>query len=143
MGGRIKEIANHLSVKYKTNDPFILADCLNIHVIQWDLGEDTKGLYQYYKNQKFIFINKSLSNAEQKIVCGHELGHAVLHNNINYAFTKTHSLFNMNRFEKAANIFCIEFLIPDSKIQKYENYTLQQIALIENVPLELLNLKFE
>jgi len=140
--GSIKEIANHLSKKYKTNDPFVLKDYLKIKTYKWDFPEDTKGLYLYDKRQKFIFLNQSDCYDEQKITCGHEIGHSVIHTNVNYIFMKSHTLFNMNRFEKEANIFCVEFLIPDSRIQEYGNYTLQQIASAEKVPLELLKLKF-
>jgi len=141
--GSIKELAINLSKKYKTNDPFVLAEYLGIHMCPWDFQEDTRGLYFYEKRQKFIYLNKSHNSNEQRVTCGHEVGHSILHKDINFVFMKTHTLFNMNKYEKAANIFCVELILPDSKIKTYDNFTLEQIASIENIPPQLLKLKFQ
>ncbi|MDP4143232.1 MAG: ImmA/IrrE family metallo-endopeptidase [Bacillota bacterium] len=143
MRGCIKDKVKILIKKYKTEDPFIIADLLHIHVIEWPLHEEINGLYQYERREKFIYINSSLPDYVQKVICAHELGHAILHPKTNCTFLKNHTLFNINKYEKEANLFAIEMLISDEKIENYKEYSLQQIAAIEKVPLEILKLKFQ
>lgn len=139
----ISYIVKKLIKRHKTRNPFELADRLNINVKQWPLHSDIKGIYQYYKRNKFIYINQSLPYSEQKLVCSHEIGHAVLHGNQNISFLEGNTFFVKNRFEIEANKFAAELLIPDDILQKYPGYfSIEQIASAENIYPELLKLKF-
>lgn len=44
------------------------------------------GFYHRYMDQDLIYINEDLSEEEQFIVCAHELGHMVLHKDIDSIF---------------------------------------------------------
>lgn len=139
----IKTIVNRLGNKYKTRDPFELASHLNISTYLWSLHKDVKGLYQSFKRNKFIYINDKLSYSQQRIVLAHEIGHAVLHKELNVCFLEANTFFIKNRFETEANVFAAELLVPDEVIYRdnYKNFTLEQIAAAEGVSMELLKLK--
>ncbi len=126
----IKGIAQKLVKQYKTNNPFDLCDYLNIAVIINDLGEEVRGMYQYYNRKKLIYINTSLDRSDKKIVCSHELGHAVVHPKSNCIFLQHNTFLNTDRLEIEANIFATELLISDENIKSYfgTGYTISQIA---------------
>ncbi|WP_446715373.1 ImmA/IrrE family metallo-endopeptidase [Caloramator sp. Dgby_cultured_2] len=71
-------------------------------------------------------------------VCGHELGHAILHTKINCTFLKQHTLFSTNKFENEANLFCSYLLVSDETLKQYSDYSIEQIAAIFCIPTELL-----
>ena len=129
--------------QYNTDNPFDLADSLEVRVINWPLQGEVKGFYHLNEKGKSIYINSSLPYYYQKVVCAHELGHATLHPEQNCIFLANHTLFNGGKYERHANLFTIEMLISDSKLREYDEYTLQQIAAIEKIPYELLQLKVQ
>lgn len=110
--------ANQLIKKYHTNDPFILARECNMRVLFSDLGH-LRGLYQYYKRSKLIIINDMLSYPEQKAVCAHELGHALLHPKLNRFFLHQSTFQNCDRLEREANLFAACLLIDDNDAREY------------------------
>lgn len=140
----IKEIVDKLIKKFKTDDPFELSELLKIQVIYWPLHEEVNGLYQYEKRVKLIYINSSLPHLIQRVVCAHELGHAILHPKLNCTFLKNHTFYNINKYENEANRFAAELLISDKLKKEYPIYfNLEQISISEGLPIELFKLKFE
>jgi Zn-dependent peptidase ImmA (M78 family) len=135
----IKRIADELVRKYSTNDPYELSDYLNIDIYRHPLG-NIKGVYKYFRRSKLIFINSQLNNFEQRVVCGHELGHAVLHPRINSIFLKRYTLFSPDRIENEANIFCVNLLLSDDVLTLYENYTISQISSATGIPYDYIEL---
>ena len=108
--------ALNLIVKYGTKNPFKLAKKLNIEIIIEDLGE-VRGLFKKVLRKKFIFINLKLSEFDQKLVCCHELGHAILHSSSEHQFLINNtSLLRRSRLEDEANLFASYLLIPDDKV---------------------------
>lgn len=136
----IKNIVNKLTAKYKTNNPFELAEFLKIHVHLRPLHEEVNGLYQYCDRNKFIYINSNLDYPAQKVTCGHEIGHAVLHPKLNCTFLKQYTLFSTNKFENQANIFCAHLLLSDDLLQQFKGYTTAQIYAETGVPVEYIKL---
>lgn len=138
----IKTKAEKLIHKFKTNDPFrIIENYKNILVYKIPLKGNVRGLYQYQKGLKFIFINNSLDEPAQNMVCAHELGHAVLHTRLNICFFRENTLFIPNKFEVQANRFAAELLLPDELVRNYFDYSLKQIALDNNIDTELCKFK--
>lgn len=137
----IKDIVRNLTEQHHTNNPFELTDCKNIQIIYHDLGI-IRGIYRIYKRNKQMFINNTLSKEERRMVCAHELGHAILHKNYNTVFMDRGTMFNNNKLEIEANKFVAELLINDNIIYKYKQYTIEQIANVENVSVELVKYKF-
>lgn len=142
MRNLIKKEVKALVKKYNTNNPFEIARGENIIIIKEPLGS-INGYYNKFVRQKFIHINCNLDSCEKIFTCAHELGHARLHPNANTPFLKNDTFYSINKLERQANIFTAELLISDSLIIKYPNYTLEQISLFENIPVELLKLKFK
>lgn len=71
----IKRKVNELVKRFNSNDPFEIAEGLNIIVLFEDLGK-TLGYYSSYKLYQFIHINNRLDETLHRPVCCHELGHA-------------------------------------------------------------------
>lgn len=134
----IRERVMRITKKYHSNCPFEIAKAKGINVQFADLGE-TLGFYFCDSRIKFININVNLNEHDQRLVCAHELGHAVLHPKSNTPFMKKHTLLSIDKIEQEANRFAVELLIPDDDFYEYDS--LQQIASIHNVPIELLKLK--
>lgn len=137
----IQKKVDRLIKKHKTNNPFEIASGENILVLVEPLGS-INGYYNKFVRQKMIHINSNLSYTRQLYTCGHELGHSILHPNSNTPFLRDNTFYSINKFEREANIFSSKLLIPKDLINAYEGYTLEQIALFECIPIELLKLRF-
>lgn len=138
----IKENVTKLTNRYNTNNPFQLAEYLNIHVIEKSLGT-TRGFYQYYKRNKFIYINSDLREELKRVVCAHELGHAVLHPKYNAVFLSFNTHCVKGKFELQANRFAIELLFTDERATSYKckECTINNISVRECLPEYYLKLK--
>lgn len=113
----ITDAASQLIQKYNSNNPFELCSALGIIVHFKDLGE-VKGMYTYYKRNRFIVINDDLEPMMQRIVCAHELGHDLFHRTM---AEKSHMYdTHLNNFslkpEFESNVFAAELLIDDKEI---------------------------
>lgn len=133
---------NKLVKKHKTNNPFDIATGENILVIKEPLGS-INGYYNKFVRQKMIHVNSDLSYTKQIYTCGHELAHAVIHPNSNTPFLISNTFYSVNKLERQANMFAAILLIPKDIFIAYKDYTLEQIALSENIPLELLKLRYD
>lgn len=138
----ITEIVSKLIKKYRTDDPYEIADYKGIIVIREPLGS-TLGYHSTYKRISFIHINHELGNVWQRFVCAHELGHNILHPKANTPFLRANTLFSVGRIEREANQFAVELLMPDCIVCALENRarTIQEIATVCGVPQELADLK--
>jgi Zn-dependent peptidase ImmA (M78 family) len=138
----IKEIVRQLIKIHKSNDPFQIAKEKNIIVLFAELG-NTLGFYSSYKRIQFIHLNNQLNEKQQRFVCAHELGHAVLHPKSNTPFLRANTLLSVEKLEVEANTFAVELLLPDEVISQYQNtdITIYDVAEIHSVPKELVHLK--
>lgn len=137
--GWIKEEVLKICKKYKTDNPYELAAIMNINVIPWNLHEEINGFYKYDRRNKYIFINSNLNNEDQRFVCAHELGHAVLHPRANTPFLRKNTLFSIDKIEVEANTFAVELLIPSDCLLDYDNDNLSIYELTKmcGIPQEL------
>jgi Zn-dependent peptidase ImmA (M78 family) len=138
----IERISKKLVRKYKTRNPFELAEALNINIKFYDFRE-LKGFYTYYKRNRYIGINRNLCTIEQALCCAHEIGHDQLHRHLTY-YMKDYVFFSNITTEYQANLMAAHILIPDDLLDKYSryNYTIEQIAAIEHLYPGLIKLKF-
>ena len=81
----IKAAANCLVRKYHTRNPFYIAEGMNFVIIFAPLVE-MRGFQQCVKKRRFIYINSDLDEQQQILVSAHELGHHILHRNMNRIF---------------------------------------------------------
>ncbi|PDY44527.1 ImmA/IrrE family metallo-endopeptidase [Bacillus pseudomycoides] len=132
----IRDLVTQLCTKYNTKNPFELAECLNIIVFFHDLHEEINGFYKCEEGNKFIAINNNLSETMQRTVCAHELGHAVLHEEVNTLFLRKNTFLSVDRLEIEANTFAAFLLMDKNTIIPGD--TKKCIAYKNNIPIELL-----
>lgn len=131
----IRECIDNLQKKYLTTNPYELASLLNIKVILFNLHEEINGYYKYDRRNKYIVINNNLSQEMQKVVCAHELGHAILHTRHNTPFMRQNTFFSVDRIEVEANYFTTHLLLYN---QEFENCETKIDILRENsIPYEM------
>lgn len=118
----------NLVQKYQTRDPFRIARERNI-IVKFLPYETTKGYFIKVKTNRFIVINSNLDEFSQRVVCAHELGHALLHSNNKQALkydkgmsmVQEFTLFPTNSiYENQANKFAAELLIYEELEQDIE-----------------------
>jgi len=137
-----------LQKKYGESNPFRLAQQMGIHILLSPLGTDTdaiKGFFLENKRIRTITINSDLPSVIQRIICAHELGHAVLHKSSGiHAFHEVALFDQTSVFEKDANIFAAEYLLDDEIVLDVLNQdnTFFTAAAELMVPAELLDFKF-
>ena len=141
----IENVVKALIKKYKTRDPFELAEALGINIMYKNL-ESLKGFYSYSKRNKYIVLNGNLSDIELRLIISHELGHHFLHLHLakSLKFMKDYTLFSASKHEREANMFAAHLLISNDLLTRYlhYNYSLEQIAQTEGLFPELIKLKF-
>jgi Zn-dependent peptidase ImmA (M78 family) len=132
------ETARRLMSQWKTADPFELCDCLGIRVLWVELPESVRGFYHTLRGHPLIYINVDASPEEQMEICGHELGHAVMHASLNTLFLESVGVFNQGRVEREADRFCAELLVPFPE----EGETAETLACRSGVTEYLVRLKY-
>ena len=138
----IRKKIKSLIRKYDTNNPFELADYLNIAIIFEPLGS-INGYYNKQLRMKQIHINSELDRHTQVFTAAHELGHALLHPNANTPFLRNNTGLNLNKYEIEANKFAMELLISDETLLENQEYTTEQLARIFGYSEELIKLRFK
>ena len=137
----IKKKVNALVRKYNTRNPFEIAKCLNLILVIYPLSGNTRGFYQYFQRNNIIYIDEMLPEEDQTLVLAHELGHMVLHKRTNALFLDTRTHLKTYRYEKEANTFAAELLIPDSLILGNPGYTKNQIARLAGYNEKIMDFK--
>ena len=133
--------------KYRTRDPFTIAQESGITLIQDPTLDVMKGIYTIIRRNRFIIINSNLSECMKKIVCAHELGHDALHQD----FARKRALQEFMHYdmkskpEYEANMYAAELLFGDDEIMELvrEGRDMQQIAGILRTDINLIALKAE
>lgn len=121
---RVKELVE----KHGVRDPFALCDCLDIEILWKSMCEEIKGYFFMYDGVKIIVINSELDDFMKKMVCAHELGHAILHEHIadREHFTVDFAVYDLSaKPEFQANLFAGELLVQDEDV-------LEQLAIYDN-----------
>ena len=112
---------------------------MNVILVHYPL-EGVRGFYQYFNvTTLFIWMNgcQRLSNVLSLLMTGAY----VLHKRANAIFMDTRTQFNTNKFEKEANTFAIELLVPDTEIVENPDLTIEQLARMTGYSEELLKYK--
>lgn len=109
----ITKNVEELIKNYSTNCPFKIANELGIEILYESLG-NTLGYFNIFCRIKMIHINEDTSEFQKKFICAHELGHSILHPDVNTPFLKKNTLFSTERIEQEANFFAIKLLFSDS-----------------------------
>ena len=110
-----KRMAESLVRKYKTRDPFRIADSMGLTVIRTQL-RGIRGFYQHVARCGIIYIDSSLPEPEARFVCAHEIGHALLHRGCNRIFMDTNTYFKVDQYEIEADKFALNLLYSDDEV---------------------------
>lgn len=137
---RIKRRVEQIVRKYRTRDPFEMIKGMNVILVYYPL-EGVHGFYQYFQRNNIIYLDERLSENEQRFVLAHELGHMFLHKKANAIFMDTRTQFNTDKFELEANTFAIDLLLPDSLLEEYKEFTIEQISRITGYHQRLIELR--
>lgn len=140
----IQNIANKLIKRFDTRDPFELCHAIGVEVFYADLGS-LKGMYKYLKKNRFAVINEKLDPYTKSLVCAHELGHDILHQDLaRKVCLQEFMLYDMkSRPEYEANLFASEILLPDDRILTlaHDGYDIEQISKELCTDINLIALK--
>lgn len=147
MNRKISKLVAYLMRKYKTNDPEVLAGCLNVTIIRMPLEDMVAGFYKMIKRRKYIFLNADIDDESfMRMVSAHELGHAIMHPKENCAFLKNHTFFLTSRLEIEANTFAAHLLISDQDIEEYmieRQYSADMMTRLLGYQKELIELRLK
>lgn len=143
----IKREASRMKAKYQTSDPFEVCETLKIHLLRYPMGQNAdscKGFFIINARKKLIAINSDLPEHIQRIICAHELGHAMLHTSAAMCTFHDFAMFDeTSRQEYEANVFASEFLLTDEDV--LEELDTEQdffgLASCLHVPPEMLDFK--
>ena len=136
----IKRRVSQLVRKYQTRDPFEMIKGMNVILVHYPL-EGVRGFYQYFQRNNIIYLDERLSETEQRFVLAHELGHMFLHKKANAIFMDTRTQFNTDKFELEANLFAMVLLLPDSFLDEYRDFTIDQISRMTGYHKRLIELR--
>ena len=136
----INSLVSYIVKRHNSRNPFEIIRGMNTILVVTPLV-GIRGFYQYFQRNNIIYIDENLSRHDQMFVCAHELGHMLLHKKANTVFMDTKTCFNTNRYEKEANKFAVELLIPNEIILENWQYTAEQIASLTGYSEELIKLR--
>lgn len=131
MDAEIKKLVR----RFKTTDPFVIAEGLNILIRYADLDEEIRGFYYRMMRRRFIVLNTGLDDYMKRIVCAHELGHDRLHPGVSQFWVDERSFRNMGKYERQANKFAIKLLTHNEII--YEDESIFSYLYRCGIPEEL------
>ena len=123
----IKLRVDRLVRQHTPRNPFDLVIGMNAILVH-DPLVGVRGFYQYFRRNNIIYIDEMLPDTEKSFVLAHELGHMLLHKKSNAIFMDTRTCLNTSRYEMEANTFAMHLLVSDEDIEKYRDYTLEQLS---------------
>lgn len=139
----IIKYARDLKKAWHTNDPYQIAERLGIVVLHRDhcMKDFTAQTVRVAGYPTIISINNAYTPLSKKVLCAHELGHALLHENSINHFATTSKNVTTN-VEQEANLFAIALLTNDQiddslnmPLANMSNYLLKAI-MDHNITLE-------
>lgn len=136
------DIIDRLVLKYRTRNPFELAEAMGRILITASLI-DVKGFYQYVRRCHIIYLGDTLDGPERALVCAHELGHSVLHAKINAVFLDSRTHFVTARYEDEADRFAMNLVFSDDKFFEYLYMPVSDIAHALNVSEKMVTGRLE
>lgn len=138
----IREKVQRTVKKYRTRNPYELAEHMGIIIHRCDLGK-IRGYYYYAYRIKQIFLNCNLSKEQEAFVLAHEIGHSVLHPKANTPFLRESTFLSVDKMELEANKFAMELLLPDAELQQYSDLTIDQLSRLLGYSRKLIELRLK
>ena len=124
-----------IKVSWQTNDTYEIAERLGIVVLHRDtnIKDFTAQTLKFQGHPTIISINNAYSEFSKKVLCAHEVGHALLHEECinHFAITNKNVVTNV---ELEANLFAVALLADDDiddilayPLSNMSNYLLKSI----------------
>ena len=135
-----RDAAERIIKRYRTADPYKLAEEMDIIIHRVDLGT-VRGMCYNTRRIRQVFLHYDLPDHLERFVLGHEIGHLVMHPDSNAPFLSG-TLFSKERYEVEANEFAIRLVISNIDIIEHWYYTLDQWAMAYGLPKEVMRLRF-
>lgn len=140
-GLKIKEKIRKLKILHGNSTPLEVIHYRNIVVCYLDENCVSKGAYEKFEGIQYIYINTKLCEFERRMTLAHELGHSILHPDVDTFELKKVAPHFLAKYENEANIFAAEFLLSDDILKKYTCKSIYDIAREECVSVDLVKLK--
>lgn len=124
-----------LTSKYKTNDPFVIAEYEGITFkYAEDLSDNLIGIFLNVYNRKIIILNGNLKyKMERYFYMAHELFHALYHHETVALY---HNVTSENwKNEREANEFATNLLLAEQQVS--DDMTTYEILKENYIPLEM------
>lgn len=136
-------MADGIIEQFNTRNIYEIVDGLNILLLKKHMFDNKQGVFlrDIFGNET-ITVDANLNEYQRRIVIAHELGHAILHTNLNVSYC-TSSLISNEKLELQANKFAAELLLEDNIEDMYKHFTIKELAAIYNVPERLIELKYK
>ena len=112
---KFKHMAESLVRKFKTRNPFEIANALGYIVVRVPL-KGIRGFYQHIHRCTIIYIDAALHDWDAAFVCAHEIGHVLLHRGYNRIFMDTNAYFKVDQYEIEADKFALNLVWPDDDV---------------------------
>lgn len=128
--------------EYDTHDPEKILKMMGVKIFIFPM-EGINGIFREIKGIPMVFINSNLPDEEIAFVMAHELGHVLLHKDVNRLFLDRHTYLQSNYYETEANLFAVCLLNPDSQDVIDEGDTFEKLACKMGVSVDLARLYFE
>lgn len=115
---RLYRLGEELVANANSRDPFQIADEIGLQIQMVKDFTVLKGVYMILHEVPWAFINDNLDDRMKRIVCAHEIGHHLLHQDlVRQTMLQEFSLFDRkNRPEYEANVIAAEVLLPDAEV---------------------------
>jgi len=96
-----------------------------------------RGFSQRFARRKIVCVSDALDEREAQFVGAHELGHIMLHGDLNRVFLDTRTFFPTSRYEREADRFAVDLIFDDDDLMDYLDFSLPDVAAALGVSLEL------
>lgn len=142
----IHQKAGRLVKRCGTRDTVKIAEETGVYVHFCSDFETLLGMYTYMQKERHILLNANMDAPILQMVCGHELGHDVLHRSLAKTMMGLPEimLFDMkNATEYEANAFSAHLCIDDKILQNLflMSYSVEQLAASMGVHVNLMLVK--
>lgn len=143
---KIYRLGEELVADANSRNPFQIADEIGLQIKMVKDFTVLKGVYMILHEVPWAFINDNLDEQLKRIVCAHEIGHHVLHQDlVRQTMLQEFSLFDrQNKPEYEANVIAAEILLPDAEVLDmiyHCGYDAFQIARCTGLDVNLVALK--
>lgn len=115
----ISQKANELVKLCGTRDTLRIAEDIGIYLHHIDNLKELLGMYSYRHKERHILLNSNMDYITSQMVCGHEIGHDMLHRELakSEMGLQEFVLFDMrSEMEYEANAFAAHLRIPDDEL---------------------------